>query len=172
MNSFVFNNENYYHINNRFYDSSFIEVDSVMCFNLLKSYYKNFNFDLLNEAELLSLIHTAKEMGLYWVAKESSEYGLNNYKDFSFVTVVSPILSSSLRKLNKPQEAIKIIEKYNIINQMKSAPLLTSIAAAYCDLGNLVLAKKFANHASAKLYISKQESPELAMVYKRIKTQS
>lgn len=172
MNRFIFENENYYYINNKFYDSSFIEVDAKLGARLLRPYYKDFNFNLLSKDELLTLIHTAKEMGLYLVSKEASEYGLKTYKDFSFITIVSPILSSSLRKLNKPQEATEIIEKYNITNQMKSAPLLTSIAAAYCDLNDFILAKKFADHACAKLRAIKQDSPELAMVYKRIKTQS
>ena len=57
---------------------------------------------------------------------------------------VFPIITSCHRALKQPQKAIDFwMENKRIFVSCLSVPLLTSLAAAYCDVGNYDLAKRY-----------------------------
>ena len=51
-------------------------------------------------------------------------------------------------------------------------PFYTSVAAAYCDLGDYAAAKRFADRAYGIQGGSKGYTTELSLVYRRIKTET
>ncbi|MBQ8426407.1 MAG: hypothetical protein IJX16_01450, partial [Clostridia bacterium] len=74
------------------------------------------------------------------------------------------------RALNQPQKAIDFwMENKHIFSSCLSVPLLTSLAAAYCDIGNYALAKKCADKAYAIQGGGLNYKTELSLVYRRIK---
>ena len=102
------------------------------------------------------------------------DYGLakfSNSKDF--YTSVFPIITSCYRAKGQPQKAIDFwMENKKIFVSCLSVPLLTSLAAAYCDVGNYDLAKMCANRAYAMQGGSLHYQTELSMVYGRIKKET
>ena len=84
---------------------------------------------------------------------------------------ILPRLTSCYRSVGFPQKAIDILtyasKKYG--PDMVSIPLLTSAAAAYCDMGDYAKARKCCNRA----YYKSNNNPgnELHMVYKRIESE-
>ena len=64
------------------------------------------------------------------------------------------------------------MENKSIFASCLSVPLLTSLAAAYCDVGNYELAKKCANKAYAIQGGGKNYQTELSLVFQRIKKET
>ena len=92
---------------------------------------------------------------------------------FEYYKVVFPIITSCYRALNQPQKAIDFwMENKKIFSTCLSVPLLTSLAAAYCDVGDYVLAKKCADRAYAIQGGSLNYQSELSLVYGRIKKET
>ena len=65
-----------------------------------------------------------------------------------YIRNILPSLSSCYRKLKLPQESILLYGRYNQPEYI-SVAFLTSIGAAYLDLGHVTLARQFANRAFA-----------------------
>ena len=91
--------------------------------------------------------------------------------NISEVRRILPRLTSLLRKRGQPEKAIEICETYTQLynKPVYSSPLFTSIAAAYCDIGDYTTAKKFADRAFA---FDGKGSGELSSVYQRIKKET
>ena len=88
------------------------------------------------------------------------------------IRIVLPRLTSIYRLEKQPQKAINLFEecikKYS--ESVTSIPLLTSIAAAYCDIEQFDKARYFANRAFA--HSGGNGSGELSAVYGRIKKET
>lgn len=82
---------------------------------------------------------------------------------------ILPRITSCYRKNGQPQKAIDVLAYANNMfgKQMVTATLLTSVAAAYCDLGDYARAKKCCDRAFAAS--NGKASDELSLVYERIK---
>ena len=121
----------------------------------------------------------AKAEGDKCKASESYSYAIQYYEQAFLVaetymqtSVLLPRITSSYRKLHRPEKVIEILAKAKkaygerIINEA----LLTSAAAAYCDMGQPENALKCCNYAYAKTKNKKQgASGELLNVYERAK---
>lgn len=111
-----------------------------------------------DEKEILSRAHAARAMKQYERAEKLVCRVLkNNPFNFSVVSVLSAIL----REKGQPDKAIELTEPFK---NSKNAALLTSRAAAFCDLGEWELAKK---QIAKVLAIGGTE--EAFLVVKRIK---
>ena len=64
------------------------------------------------------------------------------------------------------------MENKQLFSSCLSPALLTSLSAAYCDVGNYEMARKCANKAYAIQGGSLNYSNELSLVYKRIKKEA
>ena len=91
-------------------------------------------------------------------------------EDGDFVNSMLPILTSMYRLTGQPGCAINVAEKYvGCGSAYETVPLHTSVAAAYCDLGDYTHARKFADRAYARRGGGTGEKTELSLVYQRIK---
>lgn len=163
-----YENEKYYLINDKLTDSHFIELDKNTRNIVAKSYFDQLNIQDLDENDLLDNIKLAKELEQFFFTTSACEYGLRKFFfDLTFVRCCLPIYTSALRMLNMPQKAISFVESYLNNKKYISPSLLTSIAAAYCDIEDYTIAKKFADRAYAMQGGSRGVN-ELSLVYKRI----
>lgn len=80
---------------------------------------------------------------------------------------VLPIYTSVLREMGQPKKAIEAYDKYYKLMGKDNVVLITSVAAAYCDIDDYDMALKLCNKASA-LQDGKPISGELSSVYQRI----
>ena len=88
--------------------------------------------------------------------------------DYSAMAYILPRITSCYRKSGQPQKAIDILAYASDTfgSNMVTPALLTSAAAAYCDLGDYTRAQKCCNRAYAAG--NGKHSDELSLVYKRI----
>lgn len=174
MKKITFNNEEYYFDKGIIFDSSFIELPKAISRKILANYYKSINYKELEEGELLEYLKQLKNSEFPDLCLEAIEYGLGKFSDsFEYYKVVFPIITSCYRALNQPQKAIDFwMENKKIFSTCLSVPLLTSLAAAYCDVGDYVLAKKCADRAYAIQGGSLNYQSELSLVYGRIKKET
>ena len=123
---------------------------------------------------LLVYIKQLKDAEQTLQAKKVCSYGLENFKDENFVRVLMPMLISLHRQTSAPQEAIDTANKFLKIygKNIASAALYTSMAAAYCDLGNYACAKNYADRAYAVQGGGQGYANELTLVYRRIRSES
>ena len=124
----------------------------------------------LSGTEIQEIIMQAskfKESGSYKLAIKYYEYVIENSTE-NAIRFVLPQITSCYRKYNEPQKAIDTVsllkQKYG--GGILTHSLLTSLAAAYCDMEEFGKAKKCCDRAYAMNNGS--SSLELAMVYKRI----
>ena len=89
--------------------------------------------------------------------------------DYTAITYLLPRITSCYRKTGQPQKAIDILTYANNTFGSKAITpvLLTSAAAAYCDIGDYARAKKCCDRAYASS--GGKYSAELSLVYNRIK---
>lgn len=144
MEKIIYNDEVYYFNKGMIYDSAFIQVPRVISEKVLESFYKNVNYRELEEEKFLEFLIQLKTSGFYEQCIDMINYGLNKFTaSFDYYKVTFPIITSCYRALNQSQKAIDFwMENKSIFASCLSVPLLTSLAAAYCDVGNYELAKK------------------------------
>lgn len=171
MKFYEIDGEKYYLIKRKIYDSSFIELDAVQMAKIAPRIFREvFPTEQLGWPETLEYIKAAKACEQYGLGIEACLLGLQKFGQFSdFVNEMLPILTSMYRLTGQPRRAIDEAERYVAYYGVQyTAPLLTSVAAAYCDLGDYENAKKFAGRAYAKQGGNIGEENELSLVYKRI----
>ena len=162
--------EIYYENKGKFLNSSFIEVDLETKTKLAKKVLGSIDFKKLEIYDLLQFAKDTKESEQYGLCREVCEFGLSKFdSDESFVKSILPVLTSTYRSLNNPQEAIRVAEIQRKKCRCDSIALFTSLAAAYCDVKNYEMAKKYADVAYAKQGGGTGHENELSLVYKRIK---
>lgn len=176
MEKILFENEIYYFDKGKTYhfDGGLYETETMISKKVLKFYYKHIDYKKLEEAELLEFLKQLKLSEFYEDCLKVIEYGLEKFTaSFDFYKTVFPIITSCYRAIGQPQKAIDFwMENKRIFTSCLSVPLLTSLAAAYCDIGNYELAKKCANRAYAMQGGGKNYQTELSLVYERIKKET
>lgn len=98
------------------------------------------------------------------------QYILEKCDDREVVRNILSRYTSILRNLEQSEKAIEVAEKYiSLYGKYVYTPaLFTSLAGAYCDIGDYVEARKKAN--VAKAMSGENASLELINVYARIKS--
>ena len=174
MEILIFEGETYYFAKGIVYDSNFLEVPKALSRKILLDYYQSINYQDLEEEALLNYLKQLKTSEFYTECLAAIEYGLRKFhSSYEFYRTVFPIITSCYRSLKQPQKAIDFwMENKELFKSCLSVPLLTSLAAAYCDVGNYELAKKCANRAYAIQGGGKNYVTELSLVYERIKKET
>lgn len=174
MEKINYENEVYYFSKGIIYDSSFLETPKYISQQVLKKYYSEINYQDFSEEKLLEYLKQLKTSTFYEQCLKVIDYGLNKFtKSVDFYRTVFPIITSCYRALNQPQKAIDFwMENKKIFTTCLSVPLLTSLAAAYCDIKDYVLAKKCADKAYAIQGGGKNYQTELSLVYQRIQKET
>ena len=176
MEKILLENEIYYFDKGIIYhfDGGLYETEKGTAKKVLNSYYSNIDYKSLEESELLEFLKQLKLSEFYEKCLTVIEYGLEKFTaSFDFYKTVFPIITSCYRALGQSQKAIDFwMENKQIFTSCLSVPLLTSLAAAYCDIGDYELAKKCANRAYAMQGGGKNYQTELSLVYERIKKET
>ena len=109
-----------------------------------------------------------KSSSSYALALRFYEYAADRASERD-LAVILPRMTACYRKQGHPQKVIDLLEyaSKKFGRKMISSALLTSAAAAYCDLREYEKAKKCCNRAFAAS--GGKGSGELSLVYKRIR---
>ncbi len=169
MEKIELDGEIYYFVNNSFVDSSFCRVPDEIQRKLSQIHFKQFDYKSYKKEELLSFLKALKESEQFSKAKEVAEYALETFKDDEgVVKTVLPIMTSVLRHLHQSSLAISVAQKYTDLYKCDSSALWTSIASAYCDVGEFKEALTFIKLAIKKQRGTRMPSFEQKEVIKRI----
>ncbi len=155
--------------NGGWYNSSYTTVSKEELYKLNNVRMQKLDFDNMDTEELINTAQSMKDSNdMIYSAKIFDEL-LKRKEDESTVRKILPRYTSILRRLQKPREAISMFEKYYGIfgKSIGSPALYTSLAAAYCDIGDYIEARNKANKAHAMS--GGNSGPELISVYARIK---
>ena len=132
------------------YDSSFLGIDRVTMSKVASVILREaYPLERLEIEGLLDLIRAAKTCEQYGISVDACLYGLKKFGgNEGFVSAMLPILTSLYRRMGRPELAISAAENYVAqYNARYSVALLTSLAAAYCDIGDYATAKRVADAA-------------------------
>ena len=129
---------------------------------------KKIDFAETDVETLINLAQEMKDSDDLIFSKKLFEEILERSGDRLVVQSILPRYTSILRKEGRPREAIEVAEKYfSLYGKSVSSPTLyTSLAGAYCDIGDPTEARKKANIAMAMC--GGNAGVELQSVYKRI----
>lgn len=174
MEKIFFDEQTYYLINGVLYDSDFLTTPTSISQKVLSNYYKNVDYKAFNQDELLDHLKRLKSAEFYNDCLKAIHFGFEKFSSFpDFCTNVLPIMTSCYRAVGQSQNAIDFcLKNKSLVASCVSVPLLTSLAAAYCDIGDYDTAKKYANRAYAIQGGSKNFQTELSLVYERIKKET
>lgn len=166
MESYELDGQTYYFKNGKWLTSNYMTVPTSLLGRLNKMVLDNKTEKTVQE--LISLLDGAKLGYNIPLALNVSNDALKKAtpKELKFLL---PRVTSVYRKNNQAEKAIRVAQEY--LNQygtsVQSSVLFTSIAAAYCDLGEIEAARKTANKAMA--LDNGNCSAELISVFARIK---
>ena len=162
--------EIYYLIKGMWTDSHFTRVSSVEKAKLDKIRMSKLDLGAMDISEIIEIAQNMKEDGDLIYAQKLFDEILKRSDDLRVIRNVFPRYTSVLRKLDKSRETIDLFEKneYSYGKSIISPALLTSVAAAYCDTGDFIEARKKADYAMA--LSNGNASKELISVYARIKS--
>ena len=173
METILFKDKTYYLNGARIYDEYFLEIPRYEAEEILRYYYTQIDYRSLDEEDILHLIIEVKDAELFNYCLTITLFALTKYYSFQFKKTVLPIITSCYRLSGSPQKAIDYwLENIDYYRDCVSAPVLTSIAAAYCDIGDYANAKKYANAAYAFQGGKPEYENELTLVYRRIQKES
>ena len=166
--TYRYNNEEYIYDNGSWVTPDYIKVPTALIPKLNKLLIVQ---DLagMSDKAALDYIEKIKASGNYMLALRITEKAVRE-RSISFLCKALSILTSLYREAGNSQKAIQTFlycksrYGYRIISPM----VLTSVAAAYCDLGNKIDAKRYADWAYRERYEDKDEM--LMHVYQRIKS--
>lgn len=150
-------------------DSSFILLSGVDTAKVSSAYFKNIEYKDMTVQSQLDLIKKLKKAKRFGTAIKVAEliFAENN-KSKGVIKMVLPMLTSIYRELSKPEMAIEFAEEYLNVLDCGSLALYTSLAAAYCDVGDFDKAKSSAMKGGKYRSKTKRDFCELDMVWFRI----
>ena len=163
-----YDGKTYYRRNGKWYDSSYCEVLTHLQDKLNKLYNNSINYDTMDYYEIIKIADGFKKTNSFTMAITTYEIALEKTNKKYEIKYILPRITSCYRMNHQPNKAIELYSRicknhgYEILNSV----LLTSIAAAYCDLGQFDNAKKCADRAYA--ISNGKADEELKLVYKRI----
>ena len=167
------NDEDYFLIKGKWYDAHYLEVPVNVALALTEQILNDTSINGYSNEQLEKFVMGFKDQGLTGKALEIAAILYDRYEsanDTSKLRWLMPVETSILRMSRTPQKAIEFynaqIAKFG--NTVNSPQLLTSVAAAYCDVGDYDNAKRLCDRA----YGWGGASYELSMVYGRIKKET
>jgi len=163
--------EQYYYMSDGMWvNSSFTKVTKPEMYKLEKIRLENTDLNSMSYENRIRMAQIMKDNGNLSGAMKIFDGVLEECNDARVIKFVLPCYTSILRKYNKPEEAISFADEYiHIYGEMvRTQSLYTSLAGAYCDIGDYIEARKKANIAYA--LCNGKANPELISVYARIKS--
>lgn len=134
----------------------------IVCETMQKKLNKAFemqnDINALSFEELWEKGSHYKENGDYFLAIKYFEKALEKEPDRKEIRWMLASLSSCYRSIKQPKKSITLFDCYKNKKLYISAPLLTSVGAAYMDIEDVTNAKKMADRAFA---ITKDDGKEI-----------
>lgn len=169
----IIDREEYRLINNVWVDEGYI----VPPLSVIKQIYRKIfeNREELSDEEILNYSKELKKYELYGECYDQLKYlvekAADTYSDRVLICRILPIMTSCLRFMKMPEKAIECFDETvaKFGQAVISVPALVSVAAAYCDIGNLGKAREYANRAYS-LDDDYDRSGELMALYARLKS--
>ena len=174
MEKINYEGELYYIANGKVFDEHFLEVSLDISKKIMSEYYMHIDYKSLNEEEFISFLREVKISEQYNFCIDCIIYGLGKFSNSkNYYGLVFPMLTSCYRAMGKSQQAIEFFKtNNNLLLSVASVALYTSLAAAYCDVGDYAKAREFANRAYAMQGGGTNHKNELSLVFMRIKKES
>lgn len=166
---FEFDDNIYYIAKNGIADEHFFLLSEDEATKVANAYFAATPYNNLDEDALLEYVRMSCRMGVFNRTLEAFTYGLSKYSRYSFGKDAIATITSGYRNMGQPRKAIDFALVYVDDMSLRSVPLLTSLAAAYCDIGNLESARRYCNIAYALQGGGTGYKTELSLVYARIK---
>lgn len=168
MEKYLLNGEEYTYRNGTWFDSRYTIAPLAIASKLNQLLINNTDFEAMSVEELLKIIDGSRKSDNIQLAAQVLEVAIRK-ASVDEIRNLLPRLTSNYRKLGRPQAAIDISKAYTDEYKKKvwSPALFTSVAAAYCDIEDYEMARKYAN--LARRISGEEASVELISVYKRIK---
>lgn len=168
MKQIHYNGKMYHFDGKYFFDEFFIILSGEELNNVSRAYFNTIQYETLNSEDLFKTIKQMKSCGLYYETKKAIEFAIDKKSnDTQLLYGILPIYTSCCREAHQPKDAIIFAEKFLPICGGSSATY-TSLAAAYCDIGDYENAKKCARRAYAKQGGGQGYNTEVSLVFKRI----
>lgn len=150
MEKMKYNDKVYKKINGCWYDNTNMKVPRVLQKELDSKEFENMNVEDKSVYEIVQLANDYKDGKNYYRAKTMYEKIFDKLK-IDEIRSLAARLTSCYRGIGEPENAIDffhmIYEKYD--SKILSAPLCTSLAAAYMDLDDEMNANKMIQEAKA-----------------------
>ena len=167
MICFLYEGKKYIRYDNYWVNEHYEIAPLIVQTELDKQYANSLSLDSFSVDELIALADEFKK-------NESYHLAIKHYKeaimraDIEQCRFIYPRLTSCYRKIGRAQDAVQLMtyikNKFGL--HMITPVLLTSVAAAYCDLHEYENARKCANRAYAIL--GGKSDPALINVFRRI----
>ena len=171
MEKYTLDGEEYIYGNGRWLTSNYTSAPVGLLNKLNKLLTSKEDLETKSFAELMEIADGAKKANNNSLASKALNVALKD-ANAKQINSLLPRLTSLYRMNGQPEKAIDVsceyTEKYG--NTVSSPALFTSLAAAYCDIGDYKKAKHYADRAYAML--NGNCSGELAGVYGRLRKES
>lgn len=168
MTKFEFENETYYINGEAVYDSHFIEVSADVAAKVIGAYFDTIDYKNMSEDELVDFVRYAYKLKAHYLCDRAFKYGFEKFGKYDFARRLASTMTSVYRNLGQPKKAIEFASDYLSDDDFYSIPLLTSLAAAYCDINEPLTARKYCDQAYSLQGGRVGYINELSLVYKRI----
>lgn len=167
MDVLIFEGETYTRHNGKWANSRNMIVHEGLQKDLNREYAKQLDLATLSLEECIAQGDQFKDSSSFSLALRYYEEAVKK-ADRNSMAYILPRMTSCYRKNGMPQKAIDILTyaSKTFGKDMVTPVLLTSVAGAYCDIGDYDRAKKCCDRAYAQSNGKKSE--ELSLVYKRI----
>ena len=164
----IYEGETYTRRNDKWVDAHNFVVHEGLQRDLNKEYVKQLDPALLSLEVCIEQGDKFKKSGSTGLALKFYEAAVEK-ADSRTMAYILPRITSCYRKSGRPQKAIDILTyaSKTFGKSMITPVLLTSAAAAYCDIEDYERAKRCCDRAYAES--NGMHSDELSLVYKRIK---
>ena len=169
-----YDNQTYYFNKGKVLDEHFLQVTPAEATPILYEYYGEIDYRKLNESELIDFLKEIKDAELNTLCLTISLDCLNRNSEY-LDSYIYPIISSCYRLMGKPQKSIDFYNAHRTEEICSRSPaMLTSLAAAYCDLKNYESSLYYARRAYAILKNAPQAevSDEIKNVFGRLRSES
>ena len=168
MTKFEFEDETYYINGESVYDSHFIAVSADVAVKVIGAYFETIDYKNMSENELVDFVRNIYKLKTYYLCDRVFKYGFGKFGKYDFGRKLASTMTSVYRNVGQPEKAIEFAKDYLGEDDFYSIPLLTSLAAAYCDINEPLTAKKYCDEAYSLQGGGVGYINELSLVYKRI----
>ena len=168
MTKFEFEDETYYINGESVYDSHFIAVSADVAVRVIGAYFETIDYKNMLEDELVDFVRYIYKLKAYHLCDRVFKYGFEKFGKYDFARRLASTMTSVYRNIGQPKKAIEFAKDYIDEDDFYSIPLLTSLAAAYCDIDEPLTARKYCDQAYSLQGGGVGYINELSLVYKRI----